>query len=77
MSENGSEKGGKLGKILGWILAFVVVFLLYAWRRQRTVRNLLGVFQESPVKAILILVIAIALAIGITVIRNYFRNRKK
>ncbi|WP_455125232.1 hypothetical protein [Ruminococcus sp.] len=77
MSENGSGKGGKLGKILGWILAFVVVFLLYAWRRQRTVRNLLGVFQESPVKAILILVIAIALAIGITVIRNYFRNRKK
>lgn len=77
MSENDSGKGGKLGEILGWIFAFVVVFLLYAWRRQRTVRNLLGVFQESPVKAILILVIAIALAIGITVIRNYFRNRKK
>lgn len=71
------NKGGKLGEILGWIAAFVVVFLLYAWRRQRTVRNFIGVFQESPVKAIVILIIAIAAAVAITFIRNYFQNRKK
>ncbi len=72
-----NEKGGKWKEVLGWIVAILVVFLIFARRKQRTVNRFLDVFHESPVTAIVILVIAVAAAVGITLLRNYIRNHKK
>ena len=69
--------GEKWKGILGSIAAFAVVLLFYAVRKRRTVNNLVETFQESPATAILILVIAIAAAVGITLLRNFIRSRKK
>lgn len=77
MAESKSKKSGMWKEVLGWIGAFVVVFLFYAVRNRRTVHNFVTICQENPLKAILILVVAVALAIGITVLRNVLQNRKK
>lgn len=75
MEDNG--KGGKWKEVLGWVVAFLVVFLIFAFRKRRTVNHFLDVFHESPATAIIMLVIAVAAAVGITLLRNYIRNHKK
>lgn len=56
---------------IGGIVIAVILFLLIAWRRQRTVRNFFYLFQESPVTAIVLLLIAIAVVAGIAIFRKY------
>lgn len=56
---------------IGGIVIAVVIFLLIAWRRQRTVRNFFHLFQESPVTAIVLLLIAVAVVAGIALFRKY------
>ena len=51
---------GKGKGMIGGIVIAVILFLLIAWRRQRTVRNFFHLFQESPVTAIVLLLIAVA-----------------
>ena len=58
---------GKGKETIGGIVIAVILFLLIAWRRQRTVRN----FQESPVTAIVLLLIAVAVVAGIALFRKY------
>lgn len=56
---------------IGGIVIAVIIFLLIAWRRQRTVRNFFHLFQESPVTAIVLLLIAVAVVAGIAIFRKY------
>lgn len=77
MPENENKKSGKWKEVLGWIVAVAVAFLIIAWRRQRTVRNFITLFQENAVEAIIILVVAVAVVIGVTALRNYLQKRRK
>ena len=65
---------GKGKETIGGIVIAVILFLLIAWRRQRTVRNFFHLFQESPVTAIVLLLIAVSVVAGIALFRKYRKN---
>ncbi len=77
MAEEKNGKSGNWKEVLGWIAAIIVVLIFFMGRKRRTVNRLIETFQESPITGVLILVVAIVLTIGITVLRRKLQNRKK
>lgn len=75
MEGNGS--GGNWKSALTSVGAVIVVLLIFIVTKRRTVHNFLEVFRDNPVTAILILVIAVIVAVGITLLRNFIRNNRK
>lgn len=77
MAEEKNGKNGNWKEVLGWITAMIVVLIFFLGRKRRTVNRLIETLQESPMTGILILVVAIVLTIGITVLRRKLQTRKK
>ncbi len=77
MAEEKNGKSGNWKEVLGWIAAIIVVLIFFMGRKRRTVNRLIETFQKSPITGVLILVVAIVLTIGITVLRRKLQNRKK